>query len=77
MKIIFKKGDKERKIPLPVPAKIVVKALLKEIGEIDPSKIRKSAKEIVRFLKEYKKENGAFTFVEIEESDGNIIKIIV
>lgn len=73
MKLLIKKGDKERKFPLPIPKRLIVKALLKEAGIRGPSPL----KNILRTLKEYKKEYGAFTLVEVEEKDGSVVKIIV
>ncbi len=75
MKLLIKNEKKERKIPLPFLSRIIVKGLLKEAG-VEVS-INKNVKDILRCLKGYKKEYGAFTLVEVEEKDGTVVKIIV
>ena len=77
MKILIKTGEKARKLPLPIPSKIILKGLLKKAGVADSSRIKKDIKSILRCLKEYKKEYGAFTLVEVEEKGGDTVKIIV
>lgn len=77
MKILIKTGAKERKLPLPIPSKIILKGLLKKADVADSSRIKKDVKSILRCLKEYKMEYGAFTLVEVEEKDGTVVKIIV
>ena len=73
MKLVVKKGDKERGFPLPIPRRLIARALLKAAG----IKGRLPIKNIVRGLKEYKKEYGALTLVEVEEKDGTVVKISV
>lgn len=73
MKLFIKTSVKTRKFFLPIPLRIVVKALLKEAGATDFTQV----KTIIRGLKEYKKEHGAFTLVEVEEMDGTVVKIVV
>ena len=73
MKLFIKTDVKERKFILPIPLRMVVKALLKEAGATDFTQV----KAITRALKEYKKEHGVFTLVEVEEKDGPMVKIII
>ena len=75
MKLLIKTTKKERKIPLLFLSRIIIKGLLKEAG-VEVS-MNKNVKDILRCLKSYKKEYGAFTLVEVEEKDGAIVKIIV
>lgn len=75
MKLLIKNEKKERKIPLPLLSRIIIKGLLKEAG-VEVS-INKNVKDILRCLRAYKKEYGAFTLVEVQEKDGAVIKIIV
>jgi hypothetical protein len=75
VKLIIKTGEKERKIPLLFFSRIIVKGLLKE-ASVEVS-TNKNVKDMLRCLKAYKKEYGAFTLVEVEEKGGTVVKIIV
>ena len=81
MKIIITTGaEKERKISLPtgLVLKIMLAAISQETEDGKKKKIaRKTIREISKTLKQYKKENGSFTFVEVEEKDGETVKIIL
>ena len=81
MKIIITTGaEKERKISLPtgLVLQMLLAVIVKETEDGGKKKIaRKTIREISKTLKQYKKENGSFTFVEVEEKDGETVKIIL
>ncbi len=49
-------------------------------AKMDPQEKKKTKrliKDVCRFIKKYKKENGSFTLLDVEEKDGAKVKIIV
>ena len=81
MKIIITTGaEKERKISLPtgLVLRIMLAAISQETEDGGKKKIaRKTIRELSKALKKYKKENDPFTFVEVEEKNGETVKIIL
>ena len=81
MKILIKEeGGKERKISLPTGLvfRILCTTISKETKDGKKKKItRKTIRELSKALKNYKKENGDFTFIEVEEKGAETVRIIL
>ena len=81
MKIFIKPNAKKpRKILFPTGLllKILMKDITKQNKDGEKKKIaRKTTREILKSLKKYKKENGSFTLLEVEEDGEEIVKIIL
>lgn len=71
MKIIIIENNKKYSIPLPTSLLTHLPILNKE----NFSKVE--LKELIKGIKDYKKEFGSFTLLELEEVNGEIVKIII
>lgn len=74
MKLVIRKGTKDRRFLL--PAKIIIKLLFSKSNKKKRS-TKQFINEILACLKTYKKSYGSFVLLEIEEDEGAVVKIIV
>ena len=71
MKIIIAENNKKHSIPIPL-------SLLKLLPIFDKEKLSKPMlKKLLRCLKDYKKEFGSFTLLDVEQENEERVTIII
>lgn len=70
----------KRKVVIALPnacLKVIGWGICKDLDKEDKKATQRLMKDSYQVLKRYKKENGPFTLVDVEEKDGAKVKIIV
>ncbi len=79
MRIYIREGKINLKLSLPTNSllRLAVWKVSKGMDAQQKKTTKAAMKKAVQIIKEYKKENGAFTLVEIEEKGKESVKIII
>ncbi len=64
-------------LPMKFSLKLIVWAIRKKLDARQKKNVKAMMKKAARIIKDYKKENGAFTLLEVEEEGKEIVKIII